>query len=198
MEKSRKVRKMRKKAEKAKSSDQNFPDWMIPSLRLSLKIQINVKILHLKFYLYWKFLNNSSHFMRKARFSNFISSSFYPITKKVLTFQISFHFHRCDIMYHSQRQYSHTPVSSSIPNGLNSRSRSVPEGLAHPNGDIHWNYNRTAGPYNNLQQHSRSQSRHNVQVLEQITTSVWPKINCQNMFICICVYVLEGIVAFIS
>lgn len=56
-------------------------------------------------------------------------------------------------------------------NGLNSRSRSVPEGLAHPNGDIHWNYNRTNGPSFH-HQHSRSQSRHNVQVLEQITTSV--------------------------
>ena len=86
-------------------------------------------------------------------------------------------------MYHSQRQYSNTAAAASnVPytNGLNSRSRSVPEGLAHPNGDIHWNYNRTIGPNFQQQQqqqhchqpHSRSQSRHNVTVLEQITTSV--------------------------
>ncbi|CAG9797686.1 unnamed protein product [Chironomus riparius] len=94
-------------------------------------------------------------------------------------------FSRCDMMYHSQRQYSNTAAAASnVPytNGLNSRSRSVPEGLAHPNGDIHWNYNRTIGPNFQQQQHqqqqhfhqphSRSQSRHNVTVLEQITTSV--------------------------
>lgn len=57
--------------------------------------------------------------------------------------------------------------------GLNSRSRSVPEGLAHPpNGDIHWNYNQNrnvafARPYARQQQ----QAQH-VQVLEQLTTTV--------------------------
>lgn len=88
------------------------------------------------------------------------------------------------MMYHSQRQYPTTATATSnVPytNGLNSRSRSVPEGLAHPNGDVHWNYNRTNGPNfqhpQQQQQHfhqpySRSQSRHNVTVLEQITTSV--------------------------
>lgn len=87
------------------------------------------------------------------------------------------------MMYHSQRQYPTTATAASnVPytNGLNSRSRSVPEGLAHPNGDIHWNYNRTIGPnfqHHQQQQHfhqpySRSQSRHNITVLEQITTSV--------------------------
>ncbi|KAG5674643.1 hypothetical protein PVAND_004597 [Polypedilum vanderplanki] len=80
-------------------------------------------------------------------------------------------FSRCDI-YSSQRSHSRTPI---VPyaNGLNSRSRSVPEGLAQPNGDIRWNYNRTMGAVNS-HHHLRSQSqpRQRVQVVEQITTSV--------------------------
>lgn len=69
----------------------------------------------------------------------------------------------------SQRQHSTQATTVPYTNGLNSRSRSVPEGLAHPNGDIHWNYNRTVG--HNFH-HQRSQSRQHFQVLEQITTSV--------------------------
>jgi hypothetical protein len=79
-------------------------------------------------------------------------------------------------MYSSQRNPSRAPA---VPyaNGLNSRSRSVPEGLAHPNGDIHWNYNRSAGAnsHHHLRQQQQQQQPHprqRVQVLEQITTSV--------------------------
>lgn len=96
---------------------------------------------------------------------------------------------RCDMYNQPQRQqhpYAHT-------NGMNSRSRSVPEGLAQPNGDIHWNYNRTIG-----HGFHRTPSRQPLQVLEQITTSVWPKMSFQNLFICFCVYVVEGIVAVVS
>lgn len=125
--------------------------------------------------------------------------------KKIMFFFVSlfiqffFLSYRCDIGYSSQRQYSRT---AQVPyaNGLNSRSRSVPDFGAQPNGDVHWNYNRTIGSNSHHhQQQQRSQSRPpHVQVLEQITTSVWPKINCQNMLICIFVYALEGLVAFIS
>lgn len=89
-------------------------------------------------------------------------------------------------MYNQQQQhpYAHT-------NGMNSRSRSVPEGLAQPNGDVHWNYS-------NRNNFHRTPSRQPVQVLEQITTSVWPKMNFQNFFICFCIYVVEGIVAVAS
>jgi hypothetical protein len=80
-------------------------------------------------------------------------------------------------MYNNQRQNSSQFISTSYANGLNSRSRSrsVPEGLAHPNGDIHWNqvnnntHNYPCGPNNHQY---RSQPRPHVQVLEQITTSV--------------------------
>lgn len=76
---------------------------------------------------------------------------------------------------------------------MNSRSRSVPEGLAMPNGDIHWDSNNRPTGYNFHRTPSRP-----FQVLEQITTSVWPKINLRNFLICVCVYVIEGIVAFAS
>lgn len=70
----------------------------------------------------------------------------------------------------NQRQHNHV---TSMPyananGGLNShsRSRSVPEGLAQPNGDINWNYNRNIGMY-------RAQSRQqHMHVLEQLTTTV--------------------------
>lgn len=71
-------------------------------------------------------------------------------------------------MYNHRHQHAHVAASQSNGVGMNSRSRSVPEGLAqHPNGDVHWNYNRTIGP-----NFYRTQSRQPVQVLEQITTSV--------------------------
>lgn len=80
----------------------------------------------------------------------------------------NFFIDRCDI-YNSHRHQNHAPSMPYANGGLhsNSRSRSVPEGLAHPNGDIHWNYNRNATfsrPPLRQQQH--------VQVLEQLTTTV--------------------------
>lgn len=64
------------------------------------------------------------------------------------------------------RQHNHVTLMPYANGGLNSRSRSVPEGLAHPNGDIHWNYNQrnVARPYARQQQ-----GQH---VLEQLTTTV--------------------------
>lgn len=98
---------------------------------------------------------------------------------------------RCD-MYTSNSNNHHPHnhvVSMPYANGLNSRSRSVPEGLAQPNGDINWN-NRLCRSQSRQQQH--------MHVLEQLTTTVWPKIH-QNLILGICVFILEGIVAlFIS
>ncbi|CRL00633.1 CLUMA_CG013893, isoform A [Clunio marinus] len=71
---------------------------------------------------------------------------------------------RCDMFTPQHINAQSTP---NHVNGMNSRSRSVPEGLAHPNGDINWNYNRTIGP-----NFYRTQPRQPIQVLEQITTSV--------------------------
>lgn len=123
------------------------------------------------------------------------SMRFFCLRPQELLFECSFCLfaftRRCD-MYNHQHQHAHA-TTAHTNNGMNSRSRSVPEGLAHPNGDIHWNNNRTIGP-----NFYRTQSRQPIQVLEQITTSVWPKINLQNLLLCTCVYVLEGIVAFAS
>lgn len=74
-------------------------------------------------------------------------------------------------MYNNHRHPSHAQFMPYANGGLhsNSRSRSVPEGLAHPNGDIHWNYNRNA---TFSRPHVRQQQQQHVQVLEQLTTTV--------------------------
>lgn len=101
---------------------------------------------------------------------------------------------RCD-MYTSNsnnhHQHNHAMTTPYANGGLNSRSRSVPEGLAQPNGDINWNYNRNASLY-------RSQSRQqHMHILEQLTTTVWPKIH-QNFALSVCILIIEGVFAFIS
>lgn len=66
------------------------------------------------------------------------------------------------------RPHNHVTSTPYANGSLNShsRSRSVPEGLAQPNGDINWNYNRNIGLY-------RTQSRQqHMHVLEQLTTTV--------------------------
>lgn len=88
-------------------------------------------------------------------------------------------FHRRCELHRQQQQLSHcqqpyhVPYSycnnaavhhQSQPNGnLHARSRSVPEGLSCNGGGAYWN---AAAPY-----------RPQVHVVEQITTSVWPKFN---------------------
>lgn len=118
-------------------------------------------------------------------FSQIASWIFISFSRPIFCLPIEY---RCDMYNQQLHQHAH---SATHTNGMNSRSRSVPEGLAHPNGDVHWNNNRTIGP-----NFYRTQSRQPLQVLEQITTSVWRKINLQNLLICFCVYVLEAFVAF--
>lgn len=88
---------------------------------------------------------------------------------KAYFIHISLHIDRCD-MYTSNsnnhHQHNHIVSMPYANGGLSSRSRSVPEGLAQPNGDINWNYNRNIPQY-------RSQSRQqHMHVLEQLTTTV--------------------------
>jgi hypothetical protein len=92
-------------------------------------------------------------------------------------FLSSHSFNRCDLYTHQyqqqpqQQQHSQQHHQYAHTNGgigmMNSRSRSVPEGLAMPNGDIHWDSNNRPTGYNFHRTPSRP-----FQVLEQITTSV--------------------------
>lgn len=69
-------------------------------------------------------------------------------------------------MYNHGQSHQHLPTAAYPMNGLQShpcRSRSVPEGLAHPQMDRQWHNYRTVGP------NYRSRP---VQIMEQITTTV--------------------------
>lgn len=114
--------------------------------------------------------------------------------------------HRCEVHNSSQRNTpSHRrapsvaavqpPPGNICANGLQnnpSRSRSVPEGLAHSHrgpADCHWNHcHWTTANGVNFCRPTRP-----IQVVEQITTSVWLKFKIMRFFLCISIHLLEGL-----